>query len=288
MRRSRLDHAYARCLDDARSHYENFPVASWLLPVALRGPVAAIYAFARRGDDLADEGGMGREYRLGALREMDAALDALVAGEETDDYVYTALGDAITRHDLDVQLLRDLLLAFREDVTKGRYANFGEVMHYCRYSANPIGRLLLQLIDRADDTRIGQADAICTALQLINFYQDLYSDYIERGRIYLPRDEMLAHGVEERHIRDKISDAAMRALMRAQYERADRLLRAGAPLGADLPGRFGMEIRAIVTGGARVLYHLRRQSDLFARPRLNRADAWHIALGALLPRRRKA
>jgi phytoene/squalene synthetase len=137
-----------------------------------------------------------------------------------------------------------------------------------------------------EEEKFGQSDAICTALQLINFYQDLYEDYVQRGRIYLPRDEMSRFGVTDRHLRDKVSDQAMRGLMRAQYERADRLLRAGAPLGGALAGRFGLEIRAIVTGGARVLHLLRQQEDLFARPRLTRRDWWHIAIGALLPKRR--
>ena len=285
----RTRQAYRACLAIAEDHYENFPVASWLLPRRMRAPIAAIYAFARRADDLADEGDLPAGQRLAALESMGTDLEAVVRGEAVDDPVFVALADAIPRHALPPQLFHDLLTAFKQDVTKQRYANFGEVMQYCRYSANPVGRLLLHLAGEASPQNLGYSDAICSALQLINFYQDLGQDYAEMGRIYLPQDEMQRFGVGEEHLRGRVSDAAMRRLMQHQYQRADQLLRSGAPLGRALQGRFGLEIRTIVMGGARVLYLLKRQDeDLFSRPRLRLPDWWAIVSGALLPRQRAA
>lgn len=283
----RVREAYAECLAIAASHYENFPVASWLLPRRLRLPVAAIYAFARRADDLADEGVLPAAQRLAALDAMARALDDALRGRPGEDALFVALADAVARHDLPPQLFHDLLTAFRQDVTKTRYANFGEVMQYCRYSANPVGRLLLHLTGEASPQNLGYSDAVCSALQLVNFYQDLGQDYVEMGRIYLPQDEMQRFGVSAGHLERRISDASMRRLMQHQYQRADQLLRSGAPLGRALKGRFGLEIRMIVMGGARVLYLLKRQdADLFSRPRLRLPDWWAILTGALLPGRR--
>lgn len=284
----RVEAAYHECLARARSHYENFPVASWLLPHRLRRPVAAVYAFARQADDLADEGGLEAGQRLAALQGLGRALDRAVAGAEVEDPVLIALADTIRRHALPVEPFHHLLRAFRQDVTKTRYADFGEVMQYCRYSANPVGRVLLHLAGEASPQNLAYSDAVCSALQLINFYQDLAQDYAEMGRIYLPADEMRRYGVGERHLRERISDGAMRRLMQHQYRRADRLLRAGAPLGRALRGRFGLEVRMIILGGARILYRLQRQQDdVFSRPRLRPADAWAMLRGALLPPRRR-
>jgi hydroxysqualene synthase len=278
----KIRRAYDQCTRQARAHYENFPVASWLLPARLRGPVAAIYVFARRADDLADEGHQPPEERLTALDTLERRLTAAAEGHPDDDAGFVALAHAICTHGLPVSLFRDLLDAFRQDVTKQRYRDFGEVMQYCRRSANPVGRLLLHLVDHTDERSLAWSDAICTSLQLINFYQDLSQDYHEMGRIYLPQDEMARFGVTEAHIGQRISDLPMRQLMQLQYERADRLLRAGAPLGAVLRGRFGLEIRLITVAGARVLWHLKRQhSDLFSRPRLRLADYAAILRGAL-------
>ena len=281
---TRTAHAYRDCMRIARGHYENFPVASILLPRDIRRPVAAIYAFARRADDFADEGTRSDLERLQELNTMSAALDAAVAGRPGDDPLFIALADAIARHQLPPQLFHDLLAAFKQDVTKKRYADFGEVIQYCRLSANPIGRLLLHLTGNDDEKNLAYSDGICSALQLINFYQDLSQDYEEMGRIYLPQDEMAKYGVTEDHIRERRSDVAMRQLMQHQYERADRMIRAGAPLGRRLRGRFGLEIRMIVMGGARIIYRLKQQNDLFSRPRLRARDWGSILKGALFPK----
>ncbi|MBD3620007.1 MAG: squalene synthase HpnC [Chromatiales bacterium] len=276
--------AYRACMRTARGHYENFPVASWLLPRPIRHPVAAIYTFARRADDLADEGTRPDDERLRALDAMGTAVDAAARGEASDDPLYLALADAIPRHGLPVSLFHDLLDAFRQDVTKKRYADFGEVMQYCRRSANPVGRLLLHLTGNAEEKNLALSDGVCSALQLINFYQDLVQDYEELGRIYLPQDEMEKYGVTEAHLRERRSDVAMRRLMQHQFQRADRMLRAGAPLGKRLRGRFGLEIRMIVMGGARIVHRLKQQDDLFSRPRLQLRDWASIVRGALFPR----
>ncbi len=285
---SRTAEAYAACLATARGHYENFPVASVLLPRPIRGPVAAIYAYARRADDLADEGERAPEDRIAELDAMGRQLDRTTQGSRGDDPVFIALADAIGRFELPVPLFHDLLDAFRQDVDKRRYADFGELMQYCRRSANPVGRLLLHLTGTASEQNLGCSDAICSALQLINFYQDLEQDYVENGRIYLPEDEMARFGVTEDHIRERTSDTGLRRLMHFQYQRADRLLRSGAPLGRALRGRFGLEIRLIVMGGARVLFRLQQQGDdLFSRPRLGPKDWWAILSGALFPKTRR-
>ena len=276
--------AYRDCMRVARGHYENFPVASTLLPRRIRYPVAAIYAFARRADDFADEGERSDAARIQALDAMGEALDAAVAGNPGEDALFIALADAIPRHGLPPRLFHDLLAAFRQDVTKKRYEDFGEVMQYCRLSANPVGRLLLHLTGNDDEKNLAYSDAICSALQLINFYQDLRQDYEEMGRIYLPQDEMRKYGVTEDHLRECRSDVTMRQLMQHQYQRADRMIRAGAPLGKRLRGRFGLEIRMIVMGGARVLFRLKQQDDLFSRPRLRARDWGSIVKGALFPR----
>lgn len=280
-----VERAYGQCLQQARSHYENFPVASRLLPPRLRRPVAAIYSFARRGDDLADEGGAPAEDRLRALDDLGRKLDAAAAGDPNEDATFIALAHAMAVHHLPAQPFHDLLQAFRRDITQKRYEDFADLESYCRCSANPVGRLLLHLCDRADPERIARSDAVCTALQLINFYQDLAQDFHELGRIYIPREEMRAFGVDEDHFRHRITDDAFRALMHHQFQRAGERLHQGAPLGGMLPGRIGLEIRLIIAAGGRVLTRLRRQeTDLFSRPRLRGADYGVILLHALAGR----
>ena len=276
-----LQQAYADCLALARAHYENFPVASWLLPRHLRRPVAVIYAFARQADDAADEGERSPESRLAELAAFDSLLDDVEANNPQVSALGLAVADVIRRHRLSVTLFRDLLSAFRQDVVQNRYRDFGEVMDYCRRSASPIGRLLLQLLKRNDARDIACADALCCALQLINFYQDLAQDYAENGRIYIPLNEMQRCNVNEEHFRTLRSDAAMQRLMHLQYERAYKLLRAGAPLAKRVSGRFGFELRVVVLGARAVLRKLMRNTDVFARPRLTFSDRVRLLWDAL-------
>lgn len=276
-----VETAYAYCEAMARSHYENFPVASHLLPAAIRRPVAVIYAFARSADDLADEDRRPPHQRIASLDDYDRQLLALAAGAVPSDPVFLALADVLSRHRLPPVLFHDLLSAFRQDVTQHRYPDFATVLDYCRRSANPVGRLLLHLSDNAEPDNLRLSDHICTALQLINFYQDLLQDYDENDRIYLPQAEMEQYGVTEAHFRERRNDRALQQLLARQYRRCRELMLAGAPLGRRLPGRFGWEIRLIVEGGLRILWHLEQQLENapFARPRLRRRDwpamLWH-------------
>lgn len=268
------------CRRRAALHYENFPVASWLLPGSLRGPVAAIYCFARTADDLADEDSRPAAIRAAALRAMQTHLHALDNPADETDPEWQALAWTVQQFNLPKTPLLDLCDAFLQDLTTDRYVSFGEVMAYCRRSANPVGRLLLHLTGEDSAENLGASDALCTALQLINFFQDLEQDFHELGRIYIPQDEMLRFKVTENHFRDRTSDHRMRNLMHFQYQRADRLLRAGAPLGKRLSGRLGLEIRAIATGGAMILWKLQQQNNVFSRPRLGKKDRLRLLWNA--------
>ncbi len=254
--------------DRYANHYENFPVASLLLPARWRPAVRAIYAFARSADDFADEGGLSTDERLHLLSGYHAELDRIERGEPSIDPLFARLGHHIAAHRLPIPLFRDLLKAFAQDVTKDRYADFAELMDYCRRSANPVGRLLLHLFGAATPENLARSDAICSALQLINHWQDLAIDLDkgERGRIYLPQDEMARFGVSEETLRRRLANADFCALMKFQVERARALMRSGAPLGRALPGRIGLEIRAIVAGGLRILDKIEAVGyDVFAR-----------------------
>ncbi len=274
-----VEAAYAWCERLARSHYENFPVASHLLPAAMRRPTAVIYAFARTADDYADEGSLAEAQRLALLDGYAARLAQLTQGKVAGDPVFVALADVIERHALPLTLFSDLLSAFRQDVTCRRYPDFAALLDYCRRSANPVGRLLLHLHGDATPENLALSDRICSALQLINFYQDLAQDYDENGRIYIPVDEMQRYGVDDSHFRDRRNDSAVRRLLAAQYARARAMMLAGAPLGRRLRGRFGWEIRLIIEGGLRVLDRLEENLPQapFARPRLRSRD-WPVML----------
>jgi len=272
--RQNLEQDYAYCRQRTASHYENFPVGSWLLPKKLRDPIAAIYCFARTADDFADEGVVEPQVRLDNLGGMEKILDNIKQGEYPSEPLYAALADTIHSYSLPIQLFKDLLTAFRQDITKQRYANFEELMNYCRYSANPVGRLLLHLFKAQEPADLECSDLICSALQLTNFLQDLHQDYTETGRIYIPLDELQRFGVTEDDIAHRISNQAMGLLMEYQIKRATAMLSAGAPLCKRLRGRAGLELRLIVLGGLRVLRRLKnqQQNNLFSRPRLTTTD----------------
>lgn len=266
----------------AVNHYENFPVASLLLAPRYRQPVALIYRFAREADDFADEGTESNADRLRRLEGFRAQLRMIERGRVPDITWFGALADVIREHRLPVGAFYDLLSAFAQDVTKKSYSNFPEVLDYCRRSANPIGRLLLQLFGRASEQHLRWSDAICSALQLINFWQDVPIDHAKR-RVYLPQDEMSRYGVTEQHIAEQRCDEAWRSLIRFQIERSRDMMRSGAPLGRALPGRFGLEIRATIQGGLRILEKLERaECDMFRhRPVLKWHD-WPVILARAL------
>ena len=258
------------------AHYENFPVASLLLPAPLRAPVAVIYRFARGADDIADEGDDAPQERLRKLEEFRRQLGAPAAP------LFEDVARIVAEHALPRQLFGDLLDAFAQDVTKTRYADYAELLDYCRRSANPVGRLLLHLFKRTSDADLQRSDAVCTALQLINFWQDAALDYA-KGRIYLPQDEMARHGVTERHLVEARCDDAWRALMAFQVQRTRALMLSGAPLGRALPGRVGLEIRATVQGGLRILEKLERAGyDVFRRRPVLRGFDWLLVAARAL------
>jgi squalene synthase HpnC len=267
------------------AHYENFPVASLLLPARLRHPVSVIYRFARSADDFADEGDLAAAARLALLDGYRAELRRLEAGAPPVSPLFRELRDVIAAHGLPLAPFHDLIDAFSQDVTKTRYASFAEVMSYCRRSADPVGRLMLHLYGRSDAANVASSDAICSALQLINFWQDVEIDFL-KDRIYLPQDEMARFGVTESQIAARDASGAWWSLMRFQIERARSLLLSGAPLAIRLPGRIGLEIRAVVQGGLRILEKLERvRGDVFRhRPVLGALDWPLIFCRALLAR----
>lgn len=259
-------------------HYENFPVASVLMPKRLRKPVAAIYHFARAADDIADEGDLPNEERLRQLDEFRAELARIERNEPPLSPLFLNLAAEIRQHALPIQPFYDLLDAFSQDVVKKRFATFDELLDYCRRSANPVGRLLLHLYGEATPVNIAYSDAICTSLQLINFWQDVAKDYAI-GRIYLPLDEMEKCGVSEAQIAQGIVDDAWRRLMRFQIQRARDMMISGAPLGSILTGRIGMEMRMIIAGGLRILDKLKgARFDMFRRRPVLRPLDWVIML----------
>ena len=281
-------------------HYENFPVASWLLPAPMRAPIEAVYAFARSADDIADEGNASDAQRLAGLDEYLAACDAMEAGKEPVPR-FSRIAVAVRDYQLPVQLLRDLIDAFKQDVVKKRYATFDELLDYSRRSANPVGRLVLQVFSttlavpgqeistrgnflRGDrEGYLQQSDCICSALQLINFWQDVAVDW-QKGRVYIPQEDLARFTVSEEQIARGDASGKWEELMRFECERARAMLYAGWPLARDLPGRMGVEIRATIGGGATILDRIEAaEGDVFRhRPVLRAADWVRIVARALL------
>lgn len=283
MTKPSLAEAYDHCLQLARSHYENFPVASLLLPKRLRQPVCVIYAFARTADDFADEGTAEQATRLAQLNAYSAALTDLADNNyRGDNPIFIALADVIEQHHLPLSLFEDLLTAFKQDVVKSRYANFIEVLDYCRYSANPVGRLLLHLDKQDSAAQLQQSDAICSALQLINFYQDIEQDYVEQDRVYIPLDELEATGLSEADLVQPDTDH-LAPLIRDLYRRTAGMMREGFQLGLSLKGRMGWEVRAMTLAGIQTLALLAQQNDneLLTRPRLSRTMLLNILFKSL-------
>jgi squalene synthase HpnC len=263
-------------------HYENFPVASWLLPASVRPPIEAIYGFARGADDVADEGDASDAERLDGLERYSRALDAIAAGLAPEPE-FARIARAVADHALPVALLRDLIDAFAQDVVKKRYATFAELLDYSRRSANPVGRLLLHLFQRTDAASLAQSDAICSALQFINFWQDVAIDWA-KGRVYIPQEDLARFGVTEESIAHGACDARWAALMDFECARARTLLLEGGPLGFSLPGRLGLEIRTTVEGGLAILDRIgAARGDVFRhRPVLGKADWMRMVARAAL------
>jgi squalene synthase HpnC len=267
-------------------HYENFPVASWLCPPALRPAVVAIYHFARTADDLADEGAATTIERIRDLRDYRADLASVVAGEAPSSrwrHVYTPL--AREMHRLQPALLHDLLDAFEQDLTPPRYRDRAHLLDYCRRSANPIGRLLLGLYGVNDAASLQRSDAICSALQLINFWQDFSRDG-PNGRLYVPQSDLARHGVSAEDVLACRDSPAARALIRDLCTWARALMQEGAPLALTLPGRAGWELRLVVQGGLVILDKIeaRGHDSLLHRPAVGAADLPRLIWRALTMR----
>ncbi|GAB3453040.1 squalene synthase HpnC [Massilia terrae] len=262
----------------AVDHYENFPVASILMPRRLVPAVEAIYAFARSADDLADEGDAAPAERLAALSAYEAQLDAIERDEAVADPMFARLATVVAQYQLPLQPMRDLLSAFKQDVVTQRYPDYPSLLDYCRRSANPVGRLMLALYGATDDRSLRESDAICSALQLINFWQDVAIDW-NKGRIYLPLDDLARFGVTPDTIARAQVDQPWRELMRFELDRARGLMLEGAALPKRLPGRIGLELRMVVQGGLRILEAIERHGyDVFRhRPQLHWRD-WIVII----------
>lgn len=275
---------YRACLAIAREHYENFPVASRLIPAALRPHVAAIYAFARGADDIADEPGWSTEERLARLDEWSAHLR-----EPPRTDLFRALASTREQFNLPLELFDDLLSAFRQDVLTAQYDTWDQVLDYCRRSANPIGRLVLRLAGHENEQTDAWSDAVCTALQLTNFWQDLAIDW-SRGRLYVPREVWRAAGADPLDLERRMMTTAWQQVMREMVQVTRRLFDRGRPVCDVVAGRLRYELRATWLGGTRILDKLERLDfDVFrSRPTLTRADAIVIGLGVVGWRQRSS
>jgi hydroxysqualene synthase len=288
-----LARAYAACEAMARSHYENFPVASLLLPRAMRPHVAALYAFARVADDLADEGSAPPEYRLEQLAAWQRRLHAAVHVEQDaapphahEDLIIAATAHSIRSLDLPIALFDDLVSAFGQDTMTSRYASWTDVLDYCRRSANPVGRLVLRIAGRRDEALDRSSDALCTALQLTNFWQDFGRDW-RAGRLYVPREVVEACGASEHDLAAGRTTAAWADAL-LQCVRVTRgLFAAGRRVCDDAGGRLGIELKLTWLGGSRVLDRVdaSRGRALESRPTLGRSDVVSLVWGAVRWRR---
>ncbi len=275
-------------------HYENFPVASWLCPPALRAAIVAIYRFARTADDIADEGQASPAKRLALLADYRQALLRAADGDDTHGQwqeVFAPLSVVIGKHRLPVPLLADLLSAFAQDTGNPLYPDRVALLDYCARSANPVGRLLLHLAGITDRNALAQSDAVCTGLQLINFWQDLSID-LPRGRVYVTAADAARFGLDARQLQAGADSDASRALLRSLVAWARDTMHVGSALVHRLPGRMGWELRFVVQGGLRVLEKIEVAdcNALSQRPTVTKADlpllgwrAWRMKPPGLSP-----
>jgi squalene synthase HpnC len=278
-----LAEAQQYCRELAESHYENFHVASWLLPKRLRPHFHSIYAYCRISDDLGDEVG-SRAQALALLNIWQEQLDACYRGE-TKHPVFVALRETIRACDIPKEPLADLLTAFRQDQTVTRYRSMDDVLGYCRYSANPVGRLVLYACGYRDEERFALSDETCSALQLANFWQDIREDFA-RGRIYLPQDAMAAKGVDEMTLAKYEATPAFRALMQEQIHYTRAMFARGAKLIGMVDRELAVDLDLFTRGGVEILRAIEaRQYDvLSARPTISKPRKAMLLLHALAGR----
>ena len=282
---TRLAAAYAACARIARTHYENFTIGSWLLPRRLRNDLAAVYAFARGADDLADEGRASGQTRLDRLRDWEERLAACAREPAAAaDAVFLALGHTIARHDLPLAPFRDLLRAFRRDAAgeTSTFATFAELLDYCRCSANPVGRIVLGLFEECDAARAARADDICTALQLTNFWQDVAGDLV-RGRVYVPQEDLERFAGSREALVARRATPAFRQLLAFEVARTRDLFRRGLALGGMVSRSLAREVRLFAGGGLALLARIEAVDyDVFGRrPKLTRGDLARVLLRGL-------
>lgn len=256
------------------NHYENFPVASWLMPAALRPAVRCLYAFARSADDIADEGDASSAERIKALHAYEIQLQKIKHGETSEHPLFQELRTHIHEHHIPLELFFDLLSAFKQDTQVQSYAKFDDLLDYCRRSANPVGRMMLALFRAESEENLHCSDKICSALQLINFWQDIAIDF-NQPRIYIPQEDLHRFDIRGDSLEAMFQHPAWSQLMQFEIERARIMMLEGAPLALRLPGRIGFELRLVVQGGLRILEKIEacRGDVLHARPTITRIDA---------------
>ncbi len=276
--------AFQHCARMAQDHYENFPVASWLLPSHLRPHLHSIYAFARTADDFADEPGLEDDERLEKLTDWRRRLHA--CRQQPDGPIFEALAETIRQFDIPGRLLEDLLDAFSQDIVQSRHRTFDDLLAYSRKSANPVGRLVLILFGYHDKDQLSQSDAICTALQLTNFWQDVGIDH-DRDRIYLPQEDMNRYDISETTLAQKVTTPGFRSLLSDLSERTRNLFLAGSGLPSTVTGRLRYELRMTWLGGWHILNQIEQVDyDVFRRrPTVTRWSACRLLLRSLFPLR---
>jgi len=267
-----IESAYEDAIIFTENHYENFPVLSFLVPKNLRKHVAIVYQFARKADDIADEGILPNEERLTQLNEFEFQLHKTEHEKDRGQF-WNALHNTISEMNLEISNFSNLLLAFKQDITKQRYLNFDELLNYCINSANPVGRIILELNSINSETAKLYSDNICTALQLTNFFQDVGVDY-SKGRIYLPLDELEEFGVHENLFLLKENNSNFIKLMKYQVERVQLLFDEGEKLLPFLPFRLRQQIKWTINGGRGILKKIiELEYDVInSRPKFSKID----------------
>ena len=273
--------AYRVCEDIARTHYENFPVASGFIPAERRIALAAIYAFARQADDVADAAAPSAD-RLRALDSIEEALLRAMDGAPRGA-VFTALADAVERHRLPVEPFLDLLGAFRLDARDATFESWDDLLAYCRGSANPVGRLVLALYEIEDPEALRASDAVCTALQLTNFWQDLGQD-LKRGRLFFPLEDLARFGLDRGGLRRPPARAGLTRLLTHECRATRDLFARGMPILRMTPALLSLHLRATIAGGRAILRAVERLGwrVLEQRPIINGAARVGIVIRALV------
>lgn len=267
-----MDSVYKRALDFAGSHYENFPVISFLIPRNLKKHIAIIYQFARNADDFADEGNLTSEIRIKKLNDFEKDFIEALKGNHKNDF-WEALENTIRVFSLTPQYFFDLLTAFKQDVAQHSYETKYDLMNYCKYSANPVGRIILEFFNIRDTESFQYSDAICTALQLTNFYQDISIDYL-KDRIYIPKEDMQKFGVTEKIFELKENNSNFKNLLNYEITETEKLFRKGKKLLNRLPLRLKYEITWTILGGEKILRKIEKinYNVLNYRPTLTKKD----------------